>query len=286
MPATFAVDCHLHAHWPQRYPYSQPSGSRVDVANVAASAESIFPTLTAHGVTHALVIQPGAYGNDNQAMLDAIAGAQGRAKGIAGIAFDAPDEVFENLKRGGVVGTRVSLIHSNSKGFDHPETGTFLAKCREHGLFVEVFATAATWPALMPELLGAGVRIIVEHIGWPTIPDGVQQPGFQSVLEIGRSTQATIKISGGFRLTHTGTPYDDVKPFVAEVVKAFGPDRCMWGSDWPLLNPDNGPVKRPFPWKLDYATELDSLTNWVPDEGARRAILWDTPARLFGFTAA
>ncbi len=286
MSSTLAADCHLHAHWPQRYPYNHPTGSRVDVGNVAASADSLFPTLTAHGVTHTLIIQPGAYGSDNRAMLDAIAGSHGRAKGIAGIAFDASDEVFEELKRGGIVGTRLSLITSDSKAFDRPEIDTFLARCREHDFFVEVFAAAATWPSIMPKLTRAGVRLIVEHVGWPNIPEGTQQTGFQSVLEIGRSTQAAIKISGGFRLTQAGTPYDDVKPFVAEVVKAFGPDRCIWGSDWPLLNPDHGPVRRPFPWKLDYATEQNSLSSWVPDEGARRAILWETPARMFGFAAA
>ena len=72
---------------------------------------------------------------------------------------------------------------------------------------------------------------------------------------------------------------------MTEVVDAFGPDRCVWGSDWPLLDPDLGPLKRSFPWKLDYSTELNSLSSWIPDEAVRRAILWETPARLFGFSA-
>ncbi len=281
---TFVADCHLHAHWPQKYPYSRGAGSRIEVDDLAVSREGLFPILAANGVTHALIIQPGAYGSDNRAMLDAIAGSQGRAKGIAVLDYDTPDEEFINLKRQGIVGVRLSLIHSGSKAFEHPEMGSFLARCREHGFHVQVFAAAAVWPDLIPKLLDSGVEVIVEHIGWPIVPEGIRQPGFQAILQFGRSTNAVMKITGGFRITQTGEPYDDVAPFVAEAVAAFGPDRCIWGTDWPFLNPQNGPIIRPFPWKLDYSTELHSLTKWVPDQAQRSAILWETPARLFGFS--
>jgi predicted TIM-barrel fold metal-dependent hydrolase len=48
----------------------------------------------------------------------------------------------------------------------------------------------------------------------------------------------------------------------------------VWGSDWPFIN-----------WadKPGYGQTLSILTRWVPKEQDRRAILWDTPAKLFGF---
>ena len=279
----FAVDCHLHAHWPQKYPYSHNTGSRVDVGNLAASAESLFPTLLVSGVTHALIIHAGAYGTDNRATLNAIAESNGRAKGIAGVKMDATDEEFEDLKNKGIVGVRVSLIHTDSETFSRPEVDVFLAHCRKHDLFVEVFASAQTWPQIIPKLVDSGVRLIVEHTGYPIISEGIKQPGFQTVLQLGRSTNTVIKIGAGFRLSQGGEPYDDVRPFVLEVVGAFSPDRCIWGSDWPFLNPQNGSVTRPFPWTLEYPREFHAMAHWLPDQSTREAILWKTPARLFGF---
>jgi predicted TIM-barrel fold metal-dependent hydrolase len=279
----FAVDSHLHAHWPQKYPYSGNTGSRVDVSNLAASAESLFPTLLASGVTHALIIHPGAYGTDNRATLDAIAASNGRAKGIAGMKMDAGEEEFVDLKSKGIVGVRVSLIHTDSETFSRPEVDMFLARCRKHDFFVEVFAAARTWPQIIPKLVDSGVKLIVEHTGYPIISEGISQPGFQAVLQLGRSTNTVIKVGAGFRLSQGGEPYDDVRPFALKIVEAFGPDRCIWGSDWPFLNPQNGSVTRPFPWKLEYEHEFSALARWLPDQATREAILWKTPARLFGF---
>jgi predicted TIM-barrel fold metal-dependent hydrolase len=281
---TPAVDTHLHAHWPQRYAYSQPTGSRIRPEDVAISADGLFPALTAQGFSHVLIIQPGAYGNDNSAMLEAIARSEGRAKGIANMSLSAGDEEFLTLKSQGVVGVRLSLVHSLTGIFDHPEIETFLSRCRRHDFFVEIFAPAATWPQIIPQLRKAEVKIIVEHVGYPIVPDGVQQPGFQAVLELGRSSDAVIKLGSGFRLGQTGGKYPDVKPFALAVVEAFGPEKCIWGSDWPFLSPQVGSVKREVTWTIDYASEFGGFQDWITDAATRRSILWDTPARLFGFS--
>ena len=34
---------------------------------------------------------------------------------------------------------------------------------------------------------------------------------------------------------------------------------------------------------MDYGPPLVCLQRWLPDPADRRAVLWDTPARLFGF---
>ena len=54
---------------------------------------------------------------------------------------------------------------------------------------------------------------------------------------------------------------------------AFTPQRCVWGSDWPFLR---------MPMRMDYGPVLANLERWIPDPGARRQVLWETPARLFG----
>jgi predicted TIM-barrel fold metal-dependent hydrolase len=181
----FAVDCHLHAHWPQRYPYHHPTGSRVEVADVARSAPALFPALRANGITHTLIIQPGAYAFDNRAMLEVIAGSGGAAKGLAVMPLDAPDEEFVGLKSQGIVGVRLSLITFDPRLFEDDKMSGFLERCRKHDFFVEVFAAAASWPTLIPLLVRSGAKIIAEHLGWPLLEEGLQQPGFQALLDSG-----------------------------------------------------------------------------------------------------
>jgi len=61
---------------------------------------------------------------------------------------------------------------------------------------------------------------------------------------------------------------------VRAAIDAFTLDRCVWGSDWPFLR---------LPARTDYGPVLAMLTRWIPDAADRQRVLWDTPARLFGF---
>jgi predicted TIM-barrel fold metal-dependent hydrolase len=60
------------------------------------------------------------------------------------------------------------------------------------------------------------------------------------------------------------------------LLAAYGPDRLLWGSDWPHTNTE-------LDRTTTYPKVLQSLAEWVPDAATRRKILQDTPARLFGF---
>jgi predicted TIM-barrel fold metal-dependent hydrolase len=282
----FAVDCHLHAHWPQRYGYLHPTGSRIDVSNTAASASGLFSTLKENGITHCLLIQPGAYAFDNRAMLDVIAASKGATKAIAALPLDATDENFIDLKSRGIVGVRLSLITLDPHLFENERMHDFLRRCRKHDYWVEVFAAAATWPSIIPLLVRSEAKVIAEHVGWPLLSEGIHQPGFQALVQFGRSSQAVVKLSGGFRISWTGESYDDVRPYALELLDAFGAERCIWGSDWPFLNPDVGPAKRPTKVTTDYRRELNALRDWVPDATARHKILWKNPSRFFGFADA
>ncbi|HEU5017521.1 MAG TPA: amidohydrolase family protein [Pseudolabrys sp.] len=54
-----------------------------------------------------------------------------------------------------------------------------------------------------------------------------------------------------------------------------GRDGPVWGSDWPHPRPE-GPV--PNAKRL-----VEVFLDWTPDKGKRQAILFDNPARLYGF---
>ena len=58
------------------------------------------------------------------------------------------------------------------------------------------------------------------------------------------------------------------------LVDAFTPHALVWASDWPFLR---------APARIDVAPLLALVERLLPDDAARRAVLCDTPRRLFGF---
>jgi 2-pyrone-4,6-dicarboxylate lactonase len=103
---------------------------------------------------------------------------------------------------------------------------------------------------------------------------GTDDPGFRTLVSLVRDG-AWVKLSGAYRVSVEGPPYRDTIPFARRLHEA-APERCVWGSDWPHVS-HWGPM-------MNVGDLLDLLADWAPDEEARRKVLVDNPARLYGFT--
>ena len=79
-------------------------------------------------------------------------------------------------------------------------------------------------------------RIIVDHVGLvqPHDPPVPAEPWAElpQVLELAAYPNVAIKITGACTLSQQPFPYPDIWDPVCRVIDAFGPDRCMWGTDW------------------------------------------------------
>jgi len=144
----------------------------------------------------------------------------------------------------------------------------FMLQVTRHGQFHD-----AQWPAAAAVLKASGVSVLVDHFGVRDVAVGIRHPGFQSVLELGREGIATVKLSSPFRVSTMLSGYDDLDPYVDELLRAFGVDGCLWGSDWPFINVPRRPI---------YADVLAPLSRWLPDPGDRARVLVQNPRRLFG----
>ena len=110
MKDTGIVDCHLHIIDHGRYPF-RPGVGYTPRPDETGTREALAATLDAHGVAHALLVQPSGYGFDNSAMLDAMAAAPGRYKAIAVISGEDPTRSSQGLADRGVVGLRFNLVN-------------------------------------------------------------------------------------------------------------------------------------------------------------------------------
>lgn len=275
-PDAYAVDSHAHIIDSAQFPLCNPVGY-VPQPNECGTAHEFRTTLGAHDITHALLVNPFAgYATDNRCMLDAIAGSAGRFKGIALVGHDTDDATFQALADGGVVGARFNTLFSGSTSLKGQAGARLLARVKAQGWFAQVYFHDDGFLELLPLLGAAGIRVVVDHCGCPDTARGLQQPGFQALLEMGRRGDAAVKLSGAFRYSTQGWPYADTGPYIQALIEAFTLDNCVWGSDWPFVR---------VPRRMDYGPVLQLLERWLPDAQARRKVLWDTPARWFGFAA-
>ena len=267
------IDCHLHVIDPQRFPY-KPGAGYTPKPGEDGPREAMRATLDAAGVAAALIVQPSCYAFDNSALLDALAAEPGRHRGIAVVAGTESDAELQNLARAGVVGVRFNLASFDGDALARPEARHLLDRIRAMDWFAQVHGSDAQWAEAAPILKRSGAKVLVDHFGIGTRTDGIDAPGFQAVLDLGRTGRAAVKLSAPFRMAGEG--YAALDGHVAALLDAFGVEHCVWGSDWPFLALDRRP---------SYDSCLHYLDRWIPDEADRDMVMRRNPARLFGFEA-
>jgi predicted TIM-barrel fold metal-dependent hydrolase len=267
------ADCHLHVFCGDRFPLSgdrlyQPQPCQM------GTARDFRAVLDAHGLTHALLVGAGPYGTDNRCLLEAITASGGRFKGIALVDPEITEKDIARLTALGVVGCRINLFNHGLAPLMHPSAEMHLARLREAGWFVQIQCGDDQLAEAASILRKARVKLMIDHFGRPALARGLQQPGFQTLLQFGREGNTIIKLSGPFRSSAQGYPYLDVDPFIEAAVAAFTLEHCVWGSDWPFVRLDV---------RVDYGPTLNCLGRWLPDPKDRDKVLRENPARLFGF---
>jgi L-fuconolactonase len=115
------------------------------------------------------------------------------------------------------------------------------------------------------------LKAVVDHGLKPDIRGGAFSVWADEVRRIAQNTNATCKLSG--LVTEAGrdcTPAT-LRPYIACILDAFGADRTMWGSDWPVLNLASG-----------YAAWHKLAIDMVPDAQDRDKIFGGTATRFYG----
>jgi len=267
------VDTHAHIIDPTRFPFVDGPGYKPK-AEETGTREMFSAVLDAHGVRHALLVQLSGYGYDNGAILDAIAHHPQKFKAIAVVDPESSERTLEDLAARGVVGVRFNLASYRGDALRGEGAERHLARIKALGWYAQVFANDMQWAEAVPILRRSGVRVLVDHFGVNAPGLGLNQPGFQAVLGLGREGRAAVKLSAPFRVASAETGFAELRPFAEAVIAAFGIENCIWGSDWPFVNVPGG---------FTYDAALRALDRWLASEEERAQVLARNPARLFGF---
>ncbi len=211
------------------------------------------------------------HGTDNRLLVETLRAHPARLRGIAVIALDLPERELAAFKDAGVVGLRINVLYGGGIGFVDLES--YASLCREMGWHLQFLVDAKDLPQLHSRLLKLPVPFLIDHMGHFPTARGIDDIGFRTLVALVREG-AWVRLSGPYRNSVGGPPWSDTVPFARALVEA-GPERCVWGSDWPHV----------ANWGVMTAVAdlLDLLADWVPDATLRHRILVDNPQRLFGF---
>ncbi len=78
-------------------------------------------------------------------------------------------------------------------------------------------------------------RFVLDHLGKPDIKAHLLEPWRAHISELAEHENVVCKISGAVtEADHQHWTAADLAPFVEHALRAFGEDRVMFGSDWPV----------------------------------------------------
>lgn len=147
-----------------------------------------------------------------------------------------------------------------------------------HGLCYDLLvnhAQLATVPAFL-DRVGPG-RFVLDHAAKPDIARGGWQPWADDLAAVARRPDVWCKVSGLVtEADHRHWRPKDVERYLDHVFAAFGPDRLIWGSDWPVC-------LLAAPYRAVHDLIADYVARHCPD--AEAAIFGGNAARAYALQA-
>jgi L-fuconolactonase len=176
------------------------------------------------------------------------------------------------------------LVGVRHQVHDEPDAGWLLRKDVERGieavgkagLAYDILVRTRELPAALDLVRRLPqVRFVIDHIAKPRIAAGAVDAEWErDMAPFGDCANVSCKLSGMVtEASWTGWTPEDLKPYVLHALDWFGPERCLFGSDWPVCL-----------LAAPYGRVLESLKYAISDlsSGDRGAVLGGNAIRIYG----
>ena len=273
-----AVDAHCHVFGPgARFPYAPER----KYTPCDASKDQLFALRDHLGFDKNVIVQATCHGSDNRALVDALKGSNGKARGVATVNRNVTDAELQDMHAAGVRGTRFNFVKRLADFTPREVLLEIANRIAPLGWHVVVYFEAKDLPELYEFFTALPTTVVVDHMGRPDVSQPVGGPEFSFFVRMMREhSNIWSKVSCPERLSITGPraldgeqhAYRDVVPFARLLVESF-PDRVLWGTDWPHPN------------LKDHMPDDGLLVDYIPGIAAtpelQRKLLVDNPTRLY-----
>lgn len=245
--------------------------------------EDLAPLLAAVGLDGCMAVQARQTVEESRWLLD-LADRHSIIRGVVG---------WVDLRAAGVENDLATLAaHPRFRGVRHvvqdePDADFMLGAEFLRGI-EKLRGTGLTYDILIfPHQLPAAITLarrfpeqafVLDHIAKPGIKSGVLSPWREGIRALAECANVSCKVSGMVtEADHAAWEPADFAPYLEVVFAAFGEDRLMYGSDWPVCL-FAGSYERVLGLAEDAARGFSA--------GAREKFFGGNAARVYGLDAA
>lgn len=211
------------------------------------------------------------------------------------MADDLEDQIAKFKKQPGMLAAR-NLVGNAMTGELRPEFNEgkfdrYWALCEKYDL--PLFCSTHGSASVMSQVAERhpGLTIIIDHFGISQSPVSPPRPEkwdkLPGLLGLAKYPNVNVKWCGGPLVSDSGVfPYDDVWPYLDQILNAFGPERCLWASDYtrmrwvPETMNDHKPRNewKPYSDCLNYLRDTTRLSQndkeWILGKTVRKILHW------------
>ncbi len=240
-PSTLRIDAHVHVWDLARR--EQPWTEGLPVLHRSFGLTDLAPRLDAHAMDGAVVVHTVASLDETYELLD-LAADETRVAGVVGwFDLESPalaDDLDGAVERAGgqrLVGVRHQLqVEPDQRWLARDQVRAGLRTVAAADLVYDVvvapdqLAFVADVVASLPE-----VAFVLDHAGKPPIASGLLTQWRADVTRLAELPNVTVKCSGLVtEADRESWSVSDLRPVVTTLLDTFGPERLMFGSDWPV----------------------------------------------------
>ena len=277
------IDAHVHLWDTGRLRYEWLRRPENTAINRTFGFDDFKSRAAASGVDRAVLVQADDSDADTDAMLEVAAAHPEIAGVVAWVPLDRPAEAAARLdelgRRPAFSGIR-TLIHDqpDPDWLLRPEVGEGLALLEQRGIPFDVIAVLPRHLAHVPVLSERypALRMVLDHLAHPPL-DGTgtgrrEMKEWRTLIAAAASNPLVCAKVSGLYPPHQHWTADDLAEVAEFATGLFGPERLMFGSDWPVAELSGGYAK--------VRTELTRLFAQL-SPASRDAVLGGTAARFY-----
>ena len=234
------IDAHHHLWDPSRRSYPWMTGAALDPIRHPYTVDDLRAVTKTAGVHATVLVQTVSSLEETEEFL-ATARDEPLIAGVVGwVDLTAPD-VAAQLALLAELGPLVGIRHQVEGEPDHewllrPDVLRGLAAVGAAGLAYDLLVTPAQLPAAasvaarLPEL-----KFVLDHAGKPPIAAGEWEPWAGAVAALAERENVHCKLSGLVtEADWAAWQVGHLQRYVGHVLDSFGPERLLFGSDWPV----------------------------------------------------
>lgn len=259
------IDSHLHVWSLKKGFYQWPNESIPELFRDFEISDALTE-LNSNNVDSAILVQA-ADNADETRHLISVGNMSDRVSGIVGwVPLEDPVQtktlILEYKQSSKFVGVR-TLIHTlpDPSWITSPKVSSGLEILEKEGLSFDFVSSHPEPLAQIPPICERHpqLKIVIDHLGKP--PVGGSRSAYINwsnlIRESSKYPNTYAKLSGLYSSVGELDTWtiSEIRPFINEALDCFGPERLMWGSDWPVSNIAGG-----------YKRAIESITTVIEED--------------------